>query len=161
MLWSLVTSKGLILWIQWTTDFKEEQESKLRRHREKCSHRWRRYKSKSYNGTVEGIHARAGSTLRHPRAQLYYSDICRRERTIEKRKVVPTWPEFWCLKKQGSRGRRGKVYRDLKKKKVRQTYFMMRSIYTATTTTKSLQSCPTLCDPTDSSPPGPAVPGIL
>ena len=38
---------------------------------------------------------------------------------------------------------------------------MMRSIYTATTTTKSLQSCPTLCDPTDSSPPGPAVPGIL
>ena len=28
------------------------------------------------------------------------------------------------------------------------------------TTTKSLQSCPTLCDPTDS-PPGSAVPGIL
>ena len=26
---------------------------------------------------------------------------------------------------------------------------------------KSLQSCPTLCDPTDSSPPGSAVPGIL
>ena len=26
---------------------------------------------------------------------------------------------------------------------------------------KSLQSCPTLCDPIDSSPPGPAVPGIL
>ena len=26
---------------------------------------------------------------------------------------------------------------------------------------KSLQSCPTLCDPTDSSPPGPAIPGIL
>ena len=28
-------------------------------------------------------------------------------------------------------------------------------------TAKSLQSCPTLCDPIDSSPPGPAVPGIL
>ena len=28
-------------------------------------------------------------------------------------------------------------------------------------TTKSLHSCPTLCDPTDSSPPGSAVPGIL
>ena len=28
-------------------------------------------------------------------------------------------------------------------------------------TTKSLQSCPTLCDPRDSSPPGSAVPGIL
>ena len=26
---------------------------------------------------------------------------------------------------------------------------------------KSLQSCPNLCDPIDSSPPGPAVPGIL
>ena len=26
---------------------------------------------------------------------------------------------------------------------------------------KSLQSCPTLCDPKDGSPPGPAVPGIL
>ena len=26
---------------------------------------------------------------------------------------------------------------------------------------KSLQSCPTLCDPRDSSPPGSAIPGIL
>ena len=26
---------------------------------------------------------------------------------------------------------------------------------------KSLQSCPTLCDPRDGSPPGSAVPGIL
>ena len=26
---------------------------------------------------------------------------------------------------------------------------------------KSLQSCPTLCDPMDSSPPGPPIPGIL
>ena len=26
---------------------------------------------------------------------------------------------------------------------------------------KSLQSCPTLCDPIDGSPPGPAVPGVL
>ena len=32
---------------------------------------------------------------------------------------------------------------------------------TAATAAKSLQSCPTLCDPTDGSPPGPAVPGIL
>ena len=30
-----------------------------------------------------------------------------------------------------------------------------------TTTTKSLQLCPTLCDPTDGSPPGSPVPGIL
>ena len=30
-----------------------------------------------------------------------------------------------------------------------------------TTTTKSLQSCPTLCDPIDGSPPGFPIPGIL
>ena len=30
-----------------------------------------------------------------------------------------------------------------------------------TTTTKSLRSCPTLCDPIDGSPPGSPVPGIL
>ena len=30
-----------------------------------------------------------------------------------------------------------------------------------TATAKSLQSCPTLCNPIDSSPPGPPVPGIL
>ena len=30
-----------------------------------------------------------------------------------------------------------------------------------TTTTKSLQPCPTLCNPTDGSPPGSPVPGIL
>ena len=32
---------------------------------------------------------------------------------------------------------------------------------TTTTTTKSLQSCPTLCDPIGGSPPGSPVPGIL
>ena len=31
----------------------------------------------------------------------------------------------------------------------------------ATAATKSLQSCPTLCDPIDGSPPGSPVPGIL
>ena len=31
----------------------------------------------------------------------------------------------------------------------------------ATAAAKSLQSCPTLCDPIDCSPPGSAVPGIL
>ena len=35
------------------------------------------------------------------------------------------------------------------------------NILAAATTAKSLQSCPTLCDPIDGSPPGPAVPGIL
>ena len=32
---------------------------------------------------------------------------------------------------------------------------------TAAAATKSLQSCPTLCDPIDGSPPGSPVPGIL
>ena len=32
---------------------------------------------------------------------------------------------------------------------------------TAAAAAKSLQSCPTLCDPIDSSPPGSTVPGIL
>ena len=31
----------------------------------------------------------------------------------------------------------------------------------AATAAKSLQSCPTLCDPIDSSPPGSSIPGIL
>ena len=33
--------------------------------------------------------------------------------------------------------------------------------YTAAAAAKLLQSCPTLCNPIDSSPPGSAVPGIL
>ena len=38
------------------------------------------------------------------------------------------------------------------------THFMFRILHTAA---KSLQSCPTLCDPIDGSPPGSPVPGIL
>ena len=34
-------------------------------------------------------------------------------------------------------------------------------LYAFTAAAKSLQSCPTLCDPTDGSPPGSAIPGIL
>ena len=35
------------------------------------------------------------------------------------------------------------------------------TVNTATAAAKSLQSCPTLCDPIDGSPPGSSVPGIL
>ena len=35
------------------------------------------------------------------------------------------------------------------------------SYHSAAAAAKSLQSCPTLCDPTDGSPPGSSVPGIL
>ena len=44
--------------------------------------------------------------------------------------------------------------------KQRQTH-RHRKQTTTTTTAKSLQSCPTLCDPIDGSPPGSPVPGIL
>ena len=37
----------------------------------------------------------------------------------------------------------------------------MFSVFSKTAAGKSLQSCPTLCDPRDGSPPGSAVPGIL
>ena len=36
-----------------------------------------------------------------------------------------------------------------------------RNFTTAAAAAKSLQSCPTLCNPMDGSPPGSAVPGIL
>ena len=38
---------------------------------------------------------------------------------------------------------------------------MYTSIYIQSAAAKSLQSCPTLCDPRDGSPPGSPVPGIL
>jgi len=38
---------------------------------------------------------------------------------------------------------------------------MIRIFYVAAAAAKSLQLCPTLCDPIDGSPPGSPVPGIL
>ena len=43
-----------------------------------------------------------------------------------------------------------------------QTQTVLKKRYTAAAAAaQSLQSCPTLCDPIDGSPPGPAIPGIL
>ena len=42
-----------------------------------------------------------------------------------------------------------------------QLYHLLTSLSASAAAAKSLQSCPTLCDPIDSSPPGSAVPGIL
>ena len=39
--------------------------------------------------------------------------------------------------------------------------FLLVSLFITLATAKSLQLCPTLCDPIDSSPPGSSVPGIL
>ena len=45
----------------------------------------------------------------------------------------------------------------------RETQFLssLRNMTAAAAAAKSLQSCPTLCDPIDGSPPGSAIPGIL
>ena len=40
-------------------------------------------------------------------------------------------------------------------------FLIVTSIHAAAAAAKSLQSCPTLCDPIESSPPGSAIPGIL
>ena len=45
--------------------------------------------------------------------------------------------------------------------KVMSLLFNMLSAAAAAAAAKSLQTCPTLCDPIDSSPPGSPVPGIL
>ena len=47
------------------------------------------------------------------------------------------------------------------KPKERQCQRMLKLLHNCTHLAKSLQSCPTLCNPTDSSPPGSPVPGIL
>ena len=39
--------------------------------------------------------------------------------------------------------------------------YILLTLLTATAAAKSLQSCPTLCDPIDRSPPGSPIPGIL
>ena len=40
-------------------------------------------------------------------------------------------------------------------------FYFWSGLYAAAATAKLLQSCPTLCDPIDGSPPGAHVPGIL
>ena len=62
--------------------------------------------------------------------------------------------KFWERKEQGTlwekNGRMGCVL-----------YLGSRELFAAAAATKPLQSCPTLCDPRDGSPPGSPVPGIL
>ena len=49
-------------------------------------------------------------------------------------------------------------WRKVKKKKTKLIYF---TVLHAAAAAKSLQSCPTLCNPIDGGPPGSPVPGIL
>ena len=60
---------------------------------------------------------------------------------------------LWELEKDGK-----PVYRQKMKHKGRDE---RERVSAAAAAAKSLQSCPTLCDPIDGSPPGSAVPGIL
>ena len=54
------------------------------------------------------------------------------------------------------------IRREKLSRKYREFLYSLLSLCTAAAAAaKSLQSCPTLCDPTDGSPPGSPVPGIL
>ena len=55
----------------------------------------------------------------------------------------------------------GKAMLSLKVSGKNPSLLLSSSAATATAAAKSLQSCPTLCDPIDGSPPGFPVPGIL
>ena len=53
------------------------------------------------------------------------------------------------------------MFSDLYKKWWILNHWLSLAVHAAATAAKSLQSCPNLCDPTDGSPPGSLVPGIL
>ena len=63
---------------------------------------------------------------------------------------------------QGMRGGgRGNPLNFQKWQNTLRKYLKVRAEDTAAAAAKSLQSCPTLCDPIDGSPPGSPIPGIL
>ena len=61
--------------------------------------------------------------------------------------------EAWCAAVHGLQ----RVRQDLAIEQQQQSV----EVHTAAAAAKSLQPCPTMCDPTDGSPPGSLVPGIL
>ena len=72
-----------------------------------------------------------------------------------------------CGCKGFSKSNQGGLYYDLNHDKIHPDHFLkgqeFASLYfgSAAAAAKSLQSCPTLCDPIDRSPPGYPLPGIL
>ena len=72
-----------------------------------------------------------------------------------------------CGCKGFSKSNQGGLYYDLNHDKIHPDHFLkgqeFASLYfgSAAAAAKSLQSCPTLCDPIDRSPPGSPLPGIL
>ena len=56
-------------------------------------------------------------------------------------------------------GKRERRERGMEREHLKQNFWLLLEF--AATAAKSLQSCPTLCDPIDGSPPGSPIPGIL
>ena len=78
------------------------------------------------------------------------------QRGRERRKLSPA-PRTWSP----SPARRWGSYLMFFFLRLKYSWFAMLLITAAAAAAKSLQSCPTLCDPVDGSPPGSPVPGIL
>ena len=76
-----------------------------------------------------------------------------------------SWSKFWTQKIQRSQKKKHKKQTQSAtfEEPGAKTEYCTRPLYSRprTATAKSLQSCPTLCDPRDGSPPGSPVPGIL
>ena len=73
-------------------------------------------------------------------------------------KVLCEWvkeEDMWMLREPPF------TFSDIRLSWSKQPVFYLNLAAAAPAAAKSLQSCPTLCDPIDSSPPGSAVPGIL
>ena len=70
---------------------------------------------------------------------------------------IPWWEEPGGLWSMGS----WRVGHDLATKQQQRQLLPPAWYITTTATAESLQSCPTLCDPIDGSPPGSPVPGVL
>ena len=76
----------------------------------------------------------------------------RLEYSAQSREGLPLKQCLWCFRKVEFEDASQKQSKEIVKS---------RSFPAAATAAKSLQSCPTLCDPIDGSPPGSPVPGIL
>ena len=75
--------------------------------------------------------------------------------------IVETFPQHGKGNSQSSpRGKKDPIQDKPKEKHVKTHTNQTASAAAAAAAAKSLQSCPTLCDPIDGSPPGSAIPGI-
>ena len=90
-------------------------------------------------------------------AQHHYTPLkCKKINKIKTRQKI--WIDIYSkkLNKHVKRCSKSLVIKEMQIKNVMRYYFILTAA-----AAKSLQSCPTLCDPIDGSPPGSPVPGIL